>query len=348
MVKWVSPITPPYYDYRNLRNRKCKVNISIGARGIGKTNYWKREAIYHYLNTGRKTIYMRRFKRELKDSKKNFLKDIYDGDERLRDFKLEIIGDNLLLDGEVVIYFIALSTSLTLKSVSFADVDILIYDEFLTLGYTIKGMSEIDIFREFLETTYRDREVHTIALLSNAISTTSEYFELFGFDKPINTKRKYQSPRHSKDVVVEIYDSETWEEHKKESSLMKLFAPSQYQKYAIENEFIFDNVDNILPRKDIKGHIDNMFNLITKKGKITISKFSEGYIITDFIETREDLILYTFDKDLVINNAVLINNSNPIALLLTRAITIGNLYYSDLKVKNIFLEDLKRIVKTFY
>lgn len=346
--KWLQPNHEPYYNANHLLD-KYGVVISIGSRGKGKTLSWKLNAIYNTLNFGKETIYLRRFKTELKESKTKFLGDLYEGDKRLENEKIEIKGNTLYVNDKPSIHFVALSTSLNLKSVSYHNVNMLIFDEFLTLGYKLRGVNEETIFLEFLETTFRTRDDIFIVLLSNAISTTSKYYEIFGFDKPINPKRKYQYPKHSKDVVLEIInDDEDFKKLKEQSRLYKLLPPSQYKKYSIENEFIFEDNSNILKRKDIKGHINYLYTIATSEGYLDIYLFDKVKYYIMFNSKIERELIFTFDKDLTINGYIYINQSHDIPRRISTALAIKTLFFQDMKSKKIFIENLKKIITTYY
>ena len=82
--------THHYYDFRAIEEKNPSIAILLGARGLGKTNYYKRKAIYNFLNTGKKTIFMKRFKKEVKEFRDKFLNDVYKGDNRLKKVKIEL------------------------------------------------------------------------------------------------------------------------------------------------------------------------------------------------------------------------------------------------------------------
>ncbi len=344
---WQPLYTPPYYDFRAIEEKNPSIAILLGARGLGKTNYYKRKAIYNFLNTGKKTIFMKRFKKEVKEFRDKFLNDIYKADERLKKVKIVLKGNHIYVEGKQAIEFISLSQSIQLTGVSYEDVTLLVFDEFLTLGQTIRGIKEETLFLHFLETCFRDREDFKIVMLSNAVSTTSNYFTELGFNKPINPSLKYQSPPHTKDIIVEVYDDINFKQHKEDSKLYKLFSRSQYKKFAIENEFILEDNTNILNRKNIKGHIKELFTIATSDGFLNVALFDKiKYFVYHSKSINSSLI--TFDKEQVTCGATYITNNHLIAMNLTSAIISKLIFYNDMKVKKQFLENLKKIVTTFY
>lgn len=344
---WKQPEHKPFYNANEIKE-KYSVIISIGARGKGKTLAWKLAPIYDTLNNGYETIYLRRFKNELKKAKRHYLSDIYVGDPRLQDVKLEIKGNTLYVNDKPCTHFVSLSTSLNDKSISYHNVKRVIFDEFLTLGYTIRGVDEITLFSEFLETVFRLRDNVQIVLLSNAISTTSEYFKLFGFDN-VDPKRQFQHPRHSKDVVLEIImTDEDFKEMKSQSKLYSLLAPSKYKKYAIENEFIFEDDTNIMKRKEIKGHIHYIYSVATEQGILDFYNFNKGMIYVRLDKEKNRDIIFTFDKDLVMQGYVYVNSSHDIARRLSSALSLKWVFYEDMQTKKLLLMNLKKIITTYF
>ena len=234
------------------------------------------------------------------------------------------------------------------KSISYHNVRRVIFDEFLTLGYTIRGVDEITLFSEFLETVFRLRDDVQIVLLSNAISTTSEYFKLFGFEN-VNPKRRYQHPKHSKEIVLElIATDEDFKEMKNQSKLYSLLAPSKYKKYAIENEFIFEDESNIMPRKDIRGHIHYIYSIATEQGILDFYNFNKGMIYVRLDKEKEQDLIFTFDKNLVAKGYILLNSSHDISRRLSSALSLKIVYYEDMSCKKLLLANLKKIISTYF
>jgi hypothetical protein len=354
MNKWSQPHHPPFYSVNNVLSLtpSPKVIITIGPRGPGKTLGWKLQSIYDMLNDGMETIYIRRFIKEIKEAKKNFTADLHDGDDRLDSLKMEFKGNDFYVDGKLAIRMVTLSQALKLKSVSYKHVRNVIFDEFLTLDKTLDsyGYDEMAIFKEYMDTIFRLRDDLRIILLANAISTTSEYFEAFGFDKPINVKRRYQHPPHTKKVVIEIWGSKKYSEVKQDSELYQLFSPSKHARYAIENEFTFEDAGNVLSTKDIRGHINPLYNLMTAKGVLTVCNYKDDiikYVIVASNGPHGNIPLFTFDKEMVIYGAMYINTTSNVAQALTSALVTGRLFYDNQKVKKLFLLDLKKIVGTY-
>jgi len=349
MVKYLStiPITPPYYDHRALFNLNPDVIFTEGGRSLGKTNFWKRYGIYDFLDNKHQFIYMRRFKDEIKKAKVNFLLDLYEADDRLAEVELKIAGDRLLVNGEVAGYFVCLSTTTTMKSVVYNQVYTLIYDEFLTIGITVRGHDEIVYFKEYLDTVFRLRTGWKLVMISNAITTTSEYYKLFGFDRPVNPNRRFQSPKHSDKIVLEIYKDSEFRKAKQESQLYTLMKDEKHIKYAIESQMLEDDFDNCMTKKSIRGHTEIIFNLVYEDVTLSVHRCDERRLhLAPY--TKNDKVKITFNKEDVIRGAIYCTQASPQAIKLMLALQYNYMTYEDIEVKKTFFLFIKQIVSTFY
>lgn len=350
--KWESPYTPPYYDFREIEKRAPRIACCIGGRGVGKTNYYKRKAIYNYLNTGKRTIFVKRFKEERNQFRNKFLQDIHKGDKRLGKLQLTIKGNYLLIgdpkENNIVIEFVALSQSITLTGISYENYNMLVFDEFLTLGQPIRGMKEEVLFFHFLETCFRDREDIFIALLSNAVSSTSAYFDMLGFKKPLNPNRTYQSPNKDTRIVVEIYRDDTFQEHKEESMLYSLLNHDEYARFSLENEFIGEDTSNIIDKRDFKGHLELYAKILTDEGILDVLMFKNAIPLIVKGDYSPDVNMYTFHKELVSEGAIYIDSAHQLSMYLTRKLMNKSIRYENMKVKKQFMGNIKKIVRTYY
>lgn len=358
MIKqWEQPHHDYFYTCKNVLKDNPHVVISIGERGVGKSLSWKLRAIYDFLNGKGRTIYVRRFKKELKQAKTEFLGDIFVGDKRLEKFKFEIKGDNLLIDGKIAITFIPLSQVLLARSVAYQDVVRIIFDEFLTMGRTLDdlGYDEIQLFNDYLDTVFRTRDDVQIVLLANAITTTSAYFEMFGFDRPINTNRRYQNPNKNlvklwDKVVLEIIKNEKYREVKRDSTLMGILSDSKYKAYSIDNQFSFEDDRNIIDERTIRGRKTAFFKILTGEMVLTlqlVNNRKQEYLLTDRV-VNDDVEVYTFDKELILEGAIYVGGMSRISEMLQGMIISNRLYYSSMKVKKEFLMNLRKIVRAYF
>ena len=118
-------------------------------------------------------------------------------------------------------HFVALSTSLNLKSVPFPDVTLICYDEFVIGGGSqqyIKG--EVTIFAELMSTVIRKRNDCRVFLLANNISMVNPYFSYFDVRPKVNERF---TMAQDGELVVEIGTNNEFIEEMKQTKFGVLF-----------------------------------------------------------------------------------------------------------------------------
>lgn len=231
-------------------------NFCLGARGTGKTFDFKRWA----LSYPKPFVWVRRTDEDLKkltaDNAREFTKDLYlEGFLDPKD-KCKMDGGCLFMNEIPQIYFIPLSLADRYKSLSYADVDIMVFDETFERNPSKYLKNEVSTFFELYETIGRLRldgrpEVR-VFFLSNNISFTNPYFSYFGI-KPFQERIK---TFYNGTIVVENYKNEEFVKLKKQTRFGKLIAQTKYGKYSIDNEIWMD--DNALLDKRPKDSIPIM------------------------------------------------------------------------------------------
>lgn len=239
-----------WYSYKQIDSYGALFNNIIGARGDGKTYGFKVKAIKHFLKTGRQSLYLRRTEGEYADAKSKFLSDIegkfYPYRFRVRADEMqccEYDEDNEAYVGEweTVLHFAYLANSIKKKSVSYDKVDFIAYDEYLIeqKGQIRYLDNEVEIFLHFYETVARLRDVKCY-FLANAVTAINPYFFFFNITLP-NTKSGIK--RIKEDIVIQLAQDEEYKKKKKETRFGKLVSGTDYEKHAINNEFILDTKD---------------------------------------------------------------------------------------------------------
>lgn len=226
-----------YYDLNKLLSHNKILNFVIGPRGGGKSFAAKKWAINGWLKNRKEFIYLRRYNTELMEIG-NWFSDIA---SFYPEHEFAIEGGHFLIDGEVAGYYTALSTSQQKKSVSYPNVNKIIFDEFIIdKGRVTYLKEEVQMFLDFYETVARLREDVTALLIANAITVVNPYFTYFHIYPKSNSKFITKS-----EVCVEIYRNDDFMEKKKNTKFGRLIDGTRYGKYAIENEFYRDNMNFI-------------------------------------------------------------------------------------------------------
>lgn len=320
-----------YYDINKLLSHNKLLNISIGARGLGKSYAAKRLAINNFLKHKKQFIYVRRYKNEF-DNIKNYFSDIED---RYPDHQFDVGSGCFYIDGEVAGYYIALSTSQKQKSSSFPEVSLIIFDEFIVdkgrVSY-IKG--EVEVFLDLIETVARTRDDVRVVMISNAISSINPYFLYFNIyphsgDKFISKDQ----------VIVEINKNLDFVNFKKQTKFGQLIADSKYGKYSIENEFLRD--DNSFIEK-MSGKSICWYGIKYEEAVYSIwyNQPSGFVFVTKKALPNSNYDIYSILTEDHRPNMLLISKSNQIFKKLKEAYSYGQVRFDSLQAKTTFLEYL--------
>lgn len=212
------------------------LNLVVSLRGHGKTSAAKRLAVENYWNTGKKTLWLRRYKNEL--GKKFY--DRFDTDFDQLDIpgreKLIMRGNELVEDlGEkkysTVIKFATLSQSSYMKSDNFSEYNLLIFDEFLIKKGSIHYLpDEVDTFLELLNTVVRFRDDFTCILMGNHMTNYNPYYNYFNLTVD-PTKNNFVL---RKEFLFKFVRSEEFEAFSQKSRFADVVRDTPYYDYAYE------------------------------------------------------------------------------------------------------------------
>ena len=226
-----------FTDVTRVLTYNAILNIVIGERGVGKSYSSKKYVIKHFLKTKKKFVYLRRYKTELKESVPKFFDDLILNKEfPLAKFKSD--GNEFYCNDKLMGYALSLSTAHILKSSTFADVDTIIFDEFLIdKGCYHYLRNEVEQMLDIIETIGRLRPIKVL-MLGNAISITNPYFSFFNLTLPHNTD--IQTFKNGT-IALFYIDNEPYREVKRASKFGELIRGTNYEKYAIDNNFLRDS-----------------------------------------------------------------------------------------------------------
>lgn len=328
-----------FYDIQKILTYNAYFNFLVGERGVGKTYSAKKFVINKFLKSGAQFIYLRRYKTESGKAKKSFFNDVA---QEFQGHNFYVKGDGFYIDDKLAGFSISLSVANILKSVCFDKVQTLIFDEFIIdKGCYHYLSSEVNTFLEFCETVFRLRDNVRVLFLANAISQTNPYFLYFNM-----TPNKYKEIQTYNDglILLHIMQNEEYRKFKKSTKFGRLIANSEYGDYAIENTFLRDN-NNFIAKKS--GNCSFSFAFIWHDQTFGIwYNYSEGRV---FVSSDYDVHTpYIFTTTL--------ENHRPNTLLLKNAkkyncwndflkqFKYGNVYFENIKVKNITLELIKLIL----
>lgn len=240
-----------YWDIKRTLSYNALFNFIIGSRGAGKTYgalKYNVEKFIEHRSKGREPwqfLYVRRLSTELEKLTKMRGGRLFNAVQKeFPDHVLTAESNILKCDGEVCGYSQPLSTASILKSDSFPNVKMIVFDEFIidNRGTYHYLKDEVTKFLDLYETVARNRDVICM-FLSNAVSVTNPYFDFFHLDKPMNGD--IQRFGAAKDILVQNVVPAELMAIKKDSRFGNILKGTEYLEYAYDNEWLLDNTDFI-------------------------------------------------------------------------------------------------------
>ena len=113
-----------FYNGNRTLTHNCLFNFIVGSRGAGKTFWAKKWAIEDFIKNENQFVYVRRYEKETKKSRKTFFDDIR---FLFPDHTLEVKKNEFYIDSKLAGYCIVLSTAKIEKSVSYPFVNKIIF-----------------------------------------------------------------------------------------------------------------------------------------------------------------------------------------------------------------------------
>ena len=182
-----------FYTFKDILAKHADINLVISGRSNGKTYGALKMALEAYKKNQKKFVYVRRWKDDttVANCQKVFLP--------LRDEVVKLFGKDydivfyrrefFLVDPDGVKhsigYVAALSESHHLKSVSFVDISMIIFDEFIQMSQGEKILpDELSKWENLLSTIIRFHTDIKVFMLANTVSKFAPYFSYYKI--PIN------------------------------------------------------------------------------------------------------------------------------------------------------------------
>ena len=326
-----------WWDRSGILSHNKIFNMVLSNRGGGKTFNCTRWAIDDFKKNGRQAVWVRRYQTEVdamiaKDKFFDAVREFYPND------KLEIVTEDKLtfglINGEVAIHFVALSTSRQLKSNNYPLVNKIIFDEFIIdKGRITYLKNEVEVFLDLYETVDRLRDETRAVLLANSVTIVNPYF-LFWNIKPNTTKRFTVKG----EACVELFTDADFVAKKKESRFGKLVAGTRYADYAIDNKWLLDN-ETFIQKKSKKAE----FMLAMKYCGVYYGFWVDYDMGLMFVNRQYDpssYSLYCLTKDDHEANLLLIKSLGDSKRIqrIVYAFRNGLIRFEDMQVKNQFYE----------
>lgn len=237
--------------------------VILGNRGGGKSYGAKKRAIKNFITKGEQFGYIRRTKDDLKESSKEFFKDVA---KEFPDYEFKVDGNKfycrLAIDEDnkkakswteedIIGYGFNLTTGSNKKSIPYPRVTMLIYDEFMLDDQSSQQRymkNEPRALLNLYETVARPGSDHPrviLFMLANNTSVNNPYFLYWHLKCPDTTKPdsngKYIWRHPSRPILVENVINPDFIEAKKKTEFYGVIADTDYDDYSINNSFINDD-----------------------------------------------------------------------------------------------------------
>ena len=331
-----------YYTLDKLLSRNAILNFVLGERGVGKSFSSKVYCINDYIKKGNQFIYLRRYKEELTLACSSFFKDVQNAG-LFEDHEFKVKGSKNLtmfyMDGEIIGYGIALSTSNILKSTAFPAVKTIVFDEFmLDEGVYRYLKNEVTKMLDVIETVFRLREGRVLFLGNSTSITDCPYFNYFNLDLPYNSEFKT-----FKDglIVVNYIRNMEYRAEKKRTRFGKLIDGTTYGRYAIDNEMLRDDKTFI----EKKGANPRFWHsLVVNGNKYGVWRNPQNgrlYISDDFDPSCNMSYAISIDDATPDTKYITIKNNGYMRVII-EYYKNADLYFENQKIKNNIIPVLRR------
>ena len=348
-----------FWDIGKTLTHNMLVNVIVGNRGGGKSWGSKKRAIDNFIKRKEQFGYIRRYKDDLKRPMEQFFKDI---EHEYPDHEFKVEGEKFFIrlkpanekekwtEKDIAGYGFQLSTAANKKSISYPDVTLLIFDEFLIeKGNQRYIPNEPEKLLNLYETVARPGTGHprvVLFLLANAISITNPYFLYWGLRMPQNRDKngKYIWKHPTRPILVEDVRNQAFIDKKKNTEFGRLVEGTNYAEYSIENKFLLDS-DAFIERKSSKARY--YFTFIYKDNQFGVwVDMAEGKMWVS-----EDI-----DPSYILVYALTLKDHKPNTMLLKTKgrsghfktfienYKMGNVYFENMNIKNMCYEVIQMVM----
>ena len=261
-----------FWDIGRTMTYNALINLIVGNRGGGKSYGAKEKATDNFTKKKEQFGYIRRYKDDLKKPLEQFFKDI---SQDFPEYECKVEGDKVYIrlrtndknqkwtDDDIAGYGFSLSTANNKKSMSYPDITMLIYDEFLLEEGNQRYLpNEVEKLLNLYETVARPGSGHkrvTLWLLGNAISVTNPYFLYWDLQMPTKQDKngKYIWRHPTRPIIVEDVRNQGFIDAKRNTEFGQLVEGTNYADYSIENKFLLDDDTFIEKRSPKAKHFFN-------------------------------------------------------------------------------------------
>ena len=330
-----------WFDPSKIKSYNKTLNFILGGRGIGKTYGLKKDAVNHFIKTGKQFFYIRRTVNELKFSL-TFMDDIKNIGQ-FAEHEITTKGGKLFttyyIDKKPMGYSVPLTRALSLKSSAFPNVDTIIYDEFIpdNGAYNSYIPNEVEVFLNLCDSVLRTRE-GKIFLLANNANIVNPYFNYFSvYPNPEKEFTLFKGDDSKKQIIIEICQDKYTKGQEEKTGLQKVIQGTRYGDYN-NGEFAYNDNDFIKQKSPNASYSSTLF--IDGNYYGVYIDHDEGYVYISNSFDKDYPYRYAIGKQRK-ENMLLAKTwrKEPRLSIIIRSFRDGSLYYQN--------ETIKQLVTTY-
>lgn len=329
-----------YYDFTPLLEKNGTYNFVVGGRGIGKTYGAKKLCIEDFIVNGRKFIYLRRYKNELRTIQNMFVdvgKEFPDYAFRVRGHHFEICDDPEPVKGSKWIQIgmaVALSTAQQMKSMVFDDFDTILFDEFIIEKGCVRYLpDEFSVFNNFYNTVDRWNDRVKVFFLANAVRIENPYMVALEADADREWSRRKRGF-----AVFHFPRVTAFEQSVRRTRFGQFIAGTEYEEYAVGNTFRDNHKMMIAPKPQDAQY---EFTITHKGHETSLWKWFDNEQRLHFHGTRKRPSrgkCFTTDAEFAGGGVYLVPLNNPLLQMARTAFSKGRMTFDNAAVRNGFVQ----------
>ncbi len=328
-----------WYDINQTLSYNCLFNFVIGNRGCGKTYGAKKRAIKQFLDKGHQFVYLRRYNDELLETAPTYFDDIIANNE-FPDIHIEYSGGIYYINDQIAGYSMALTKAKSYKSIAYPLVYFIIFDEFLIeeTGFSRYLKNEVEAFLGFYMSIDRYRGCQ-VFFLANAVTMINPYTLYFNISLPYGSKFVRKG-----DVLLQLVENEEYIQNRKKTRFGQLIEGTKFSEYAIENKFMNDSKTFIM-KKTEKSFYYFTIDFKAASYGIWCDNHAGKIFVSDNVDPSYKVIFSLTVDDHKPNTLLLkASNKHPYLKDFVNQYKMGNVYFENQRIKNIFAEVIKLFV----
>lgn len=345
--------TSIFWDIKRTLTHNVLINVIVGNRGGGKSFGAKELAIDNFITKREQFGYIRRYKEDLKRPLEQFFKDIA---YKYPDYEFKVDGEKLYIrltpanekepwtESDVAGYGFVLSTANNKKSISYPDITLLIFDEFLLDKGSQHYLPDEPLkLLSLYETVARPGTGHKrvlLFMLANAISITNPYFLFWKLKMPTKQDKngKWIWKHPTRPILVEDVKNEKFIDVKRNTEFGALVDGTKYADHSIENKFLLDDSTFVERKTDISRY---WCTLVYKNYEFGVwADFHEGKMyVSNSVDPTYPIRYSITMKDHRPNTMFIKNKSKAGRFkVFIEQYKLGNVYFENINIKNLTYE----------